>query len=275
MTARHPQPSTNADLARATARARVHARALPCYFACHLTHNLAPHLARLLGQGCAHLLARNLARTGLAWQQTAGNPTQESMVQLSPVFWAEKLNTPSSHASTAALQAAPPARWAALRRAATHAAHAATIVALAICLLPASARAQAQRLDDSASPRQQVPVSWQSSSASQLSGTVQTEYRLVTSAYLGRTARVYLVLPALVPGVLRPSALRMQWRGQGVLGAGSAQLGERVLVWSGKVSQPWLSDTLSLRMDVDPNGIRLPPGMPFRFEPYFEIEPLP
>ena len=141
--------------------------------------------------------------------------------------------------------------------------------------MPVRAHAQAQRLDDSASPRQQVPVSWQSNSANQLSGTVQTEYRLATAAYLGRTARVYLVLPALVPGVLRPSALRMQWRGQGVLGAGSAQLGERVLVWSGKLSQPWLSDTLSLRMDVDPNGIRLPHGVPFRFEPYFEIEPLP
>ena len=255
MTARHPHHPTHADLARATAGARVHARAL--------TRHGASHLAQLL------------AHAGATWRHTNNLQTNQSMVHPSPVFWAAKLNTPSTHPSTAALQPAPPTRWAALRRAATHAAHAATIVALAICLLPASARAQAQRLDDSASPRQQVPVSWQSSSAQQLSGTVQTEYRLATAAYLGRTARVYLVLPALVPGVLRPSALRMQWRGQGVLGAGSAQLGERVLVWSGKVSQPWLSDTLSLRMDVDPNGIRLPPGMPFRFEPYFEIEPLP
>ncbi|ARU05269.1 hypothetical protein CCO03_11785 [Comamonas serinivorans] len=142
---------------------------------------------------------------------------------------------------------------------------------LALC---AQAHGQAQRLDDSASPRQHIDLTWQSSATGQLTAVSQTEYRLATLVHVGRSARIYLVMPALIPGVLHPGALRLQWQGQ-VLAPGRAQPGDRVLVWSGPVKNPYLTDTLSVRIDVDPNGVRLAPNQAFRFEPYFEIEVLP
>ena len=151
---------------------------------------------------------------------------------------------------------------------------------LAACALAAlPALALTERLDDSASPRSQVsaPLQWSADAGDASLATARTriEYRLATARYLGKPARVYFVLPALVPGVLSPSALQMEWRTQGLLGPGRARLGERVLVWTGTVSGPWLSDTLDLTVQLNPSALRLSAGMPLRFEPYFEIEVFP
>ena len=154
------------------------------------------------------------------------------------------------------------------------------LLVLAACTgLALPAQALPERLDDSSSPRSQVsaPLQWTAGTGDASLATARTriEYRLATARYAGKSARIYFVIPALVPGVVNPSALQLEWRGQGLFGQGRARLGERVLVWTGTVPGPWLTDTLDLTLQLDPSGIRLLSGMPLRFEPYFEIEVLP
>lgn len=154
------------------------------------------------------------------------------------------------------------------------------LLVLAACAsLALPAQALPERLDDSSSPRSQVsaPLQWAAGTGDTSLATARTriEYRLATARYTGKSARVYFVIPALVPGVVNPSALQLEWRGQGLLGQGRARLGERVLVWTGTVPGPWLTDTLDITLQLDPSGMRLPAGMPLRFEPYFEIEVFP
>ena len=135
------------------------------------------------------------------------------------------------------------------------------------------------RLNDSSSARSQLSAPLRSAAGAGdtnlATARTRIEYRLATARYTGKSARVYFVIPALVPGVVNPSALQLEWRGQGLLGQGRARLGERVLVWTGTVPGPWLTDTLDITLQLDPSGMRLPAGMPLRFEPYFEIEVFP
>ena len=151
------------------------------------------------------------------------------------------------------------------------------LAACAALALPALALPE--RLDDSSSPRSQVsaPLQWAAGTGDTSLATAHTriEYRLATARYTGKSARVYFVIPALVPGVVNPSALQLEWRGQGLLGQGRARLGERVLVWTGTVPGPWLADMLDLRLQLDTRAVKLLRGMDFGFEPYFEIEVMP
>lgn len=157
-----------------------------------------------------------------------------------------------------------------------HAALVACCTAALLHTLPALALTE--KLDDSASPqsRVQMPMQWAASADSSLA-TAQgrIEYRLSTARYAGKQARVYFVIPPLVPGLLSPTALQVEWRGQGPFAPGKAHPGGRSLVWAGTVTNPWLADTLDLRLQLDTRGVKLMRGMDFGFEPYFEIEVMP
>ena len=145
-----------------------------------------------------------------------------------------------------------------------------------LCGLPAAALTE--KLDDSASPRSRVamPFQWSANADTSLA-TAQgrVEFRLSTARYAGKPARIYFVIPPLVPGLQSPGALQVEWRSQGVFASGRAQPGMRTLVWAGTVPGPWLADTLDLRLQLDPRGVKLLRGMDFGFEPFFEIEVTP
>lgn len=145
-----------------------------------------------------------------------------------------------------------------------------------LCALPAAALTE--KLDDSASPRSRVamPFQWSANADTSLA-TAQgrVEFRLSTARYAGKSARIYFVIPPLVPGLLSPSALQVEWRGQGLFAPGKAQPGGRTLVWAGTVPGPWLADMLDLRLQLDTRAVKLLRGMDFGFEPYFEIEVMP
>ena len=151
------------------------------------------------------------------------------------------------------------------------------LAACAALALPALALPE--RLDDSSSPRSQVsaPLQWAAGTGDTSLATARTriEYRLATARYAGKSARIYFVIPALVPGVVNPSALQLEWRGQGLFAPGKAQPGGRTLVWAGTVPGPWLADMLDLRLQLDTRAVKLLRGMDFGFEPYFEIEVMP
>ena len=109
---------------------------------------------------------------------------------------------------------------------------------IVLALAAAGAAHAAERLDDSASPRSRVPARITLSdegrpliaSRNPTRALVQVgrvEYRLATARYAGRQARIYFVVPALIPGLRSPAGLRVDWRSNGTFAGGSARPGER------------------------------------------------
>jgi hypothetical protein len=153
-------------------------------------------------------------------------------------------------------------------------------------LAAGSSQAAPERLDDSASPRSRVPARVVMSnegrpmadSLNPVSATVsfgRVDYKLATARYVGRQARIYYVVPAVISGLRSPSGLRVDWRGYGFFASGSARPGERQLVWTGTVREAWISEGLDLSFQVDLRELQLPRDGQFGFESYFEIEASP
>lgn len=139
------------------------------------------------------------------------------------------------------------------------------------------------RLDDSASPRARMepqvvygddgrPLS---QSVGARNASVQfgrVDYRLAAASYAGREVRVYYVVPANIPGLRSPSGLQVNWQSQGKFASGSARPGQRTLVWSGKVREPWFNESFVLSMQVNLAELVPSPQPALGFESYFEIE---
>lgn len=135
------------------------------------------------------------------------------------------------------------------------------------------------RLDDSASPRSRFDVKprWQYdeeglADPARLNAMVaeipNVEVRLNTARHVGKSGRVYLVVPDFVSGVRSPAAFRVEWRTRGQLQPGSAVPGTRALVYDGRIATPVLTDFLDLTLRMDARFV----DGGLRFEPHFEIE---
>lgn len=139
--------------------------------------------------------------------------------------------------------------------------------------------AEVARLDDSASPQAQVRSDF--ARARVLGERLlelplgRVEYRLATAPHVGRRARIFYVIPVMVPGLRSPVGMQVQWRGNGLFAAGAGRPGDRVPVWNGVVRTPWMTEALDLTLHIDPAELRLPRGSALSFESYFEIETLP
>lgn len=160
-------------------------------------------------------------------------------------------------------------------------------VSFASTLLAATpAFARTERLDDLTSPRSQVqapqvtdergrPLADSAEARFAIIKFGRVDYRLATGRFVGQQARIYYVVPASIPGLLTPSGLQVQWRGNGVFADGVARPGERHLVWAGTVRERWMSEGLDLTLQLDLRAVRLPSDGRFGFESYFEIETSP
>jgi hypothetical protein len=141
--------------------------------------------------------------------------------------------------------------------------------------------AAAERLDDSASPLTEVQAQVFSETGQLLSDSVnpqqaimqfgQVTYRLNTASYVGQQARIYYVVPALISSLLDSHGVQVQWVGDGQLSDGSAYAGERKLVWSGQIAEPWFTAHLNVTAIVNLNLLKSN-NTNFGFESYFEIE---
>jgi len=151
-----------------------------------------------------------------------------------------------------------------------------------LALLPAFAAATPVRLDDTASPRSRIDVKprWAHGEEvgdnperlnAMLAQVPNLEVRLNTSKYVGKTARIWLVVPDFVPGLRSPNGLRVEWRTRGTLFGGSALPGTRTVVYDGPVRQAFVTDFLDLTLHLDARFLER--GL--RFEPYFEIDVAP
>ncbi len=141
------------------------------------------------------------------------------------------------------------------------------------------AHAQATRLDDSSSPRPQINSDFRNAqmldphTISLPFGHV--EYRLATAPYMGRQARIYYVIPLAVAGLRSPMGMQVQWRSGGLFQGGMGRPGDRVLVWSGVVRAPWITESFDLQLRLDQRQLQMGQGGSLRFESYFEIETQP
>jgi hypothetical protein len=154
--------------------------------------------------------------------------------------------------------------------------------AVAILVLAAPlAFAAPKRLDDRASPRSQVNVesrwlhSGEGLNAEQLNAMVATianlEFRLDTSAYVGKRARIYLVIPEFVQGLRGPGGMRVEWTTRGQFMSGAALPGQRTLVYDGPIQRPSMQESLDLSVYLDARYLER--GL--RFDPAFEIDVAP
>jgi hypothetical protein len=132
------------------------------------------------------------------------------------------------------------------------------------------ADAATYRVDDSASfPRESTTLlQWRQVAPSRgaddaLEGTVAVAVRLNTAPWLDQAGRLYLVLPEQGTPLVRVS-----WRTQGRLLPGQILPGQRVLVFEGPITTPFLDETLALTIEA--SGESLPGMQPLTF--HFEID---
>ncbi|QJR13885.1 hypothetical protein [Usitatibacter palustris] len=137
------------------------------------------------------------------------------------------------------------------------------------------------RLDDSGSPRSRVEVQsrWlhhdEGLSPERLNAMVaditNLEFRLDTSRYVGKRARIYFVIPDFISGLRSVSGMRVEWRSRGTFLPGSALPGQRALVYDGLIQRPSIHESLDLQIYLDARHI----DRITRFDPSFEIDVAP
>jgi hypothetical protein len=96
-----------------------------------------------------------------------------------------------------------------------------------------------------------------------MEGLVNVQVRLNLAPWLGRQARLFLVLPEQPLGPMRAA-----WTTQGRLLPGQLVAGQRTLVYSGAITMPRLEEVLLLKLETD--GTQL--GNSHRVNFHFEID---
>ena len=152
-------------------------------------------------------------------------------------------------------------------------------IALRICLrclfvcglwLAASGNAATFTVDDSQSQvlDGNMPMRWRSVSPARgdhiVQGTTRVQVRLNTAAWIGKSVRIYMALPAQPHGNVLAA-----WQTQSnVLLNGQLNAGQRGLVWSGVVPSALIEDTMVVNVQTD--GRLLAAAQALRF--YFEVD---
>jgi hypothetical protein len=134
---------------------------------------------------------------------------------------------------------------------------------------PAAAGAKTIQIDDSGTQALEpsVGLRWKSVAPSHtgggnlMIGTSTIRVRLNLMPWLHRSGRIYLNLPAQAPG-----PISLSWLTQGRLLPGQLQSGNRMLVYAGAVTAPFLEDTLTVQYSVDGTLIRRAFPVSFHFE---------
>ena len=126
------------------------------------------------------------------------------------------------------------------------------LLAWALMAYAASGAAATYRLDDSASQVFPPNARWEWVQGSLRTG-INTVYlnarvivRIDTSAWVGKSGRVYMVLPIDADG-----RVTAEWQTQGKMLGGRMISGERALVFSGTLTGPILEDTMHVRLSTD------------------------
>jgi hypothetical protein len=144
-------------------------------------------------------------------------------------------------------------------------------VAMAICaaIMAGGGRAATLPIDDTGTVTVQPTLNlrWQELSprhrnSDLMEGTTQVRVHLNVKPWMGRAGKIYMVLPAQLPGNINAS-----WTtSTGRLLPGHVQSGSRALVYSGIITSAVLEDTLLLSITVDGKRMLQTYNLLFRFE---------
>lgn len=94
-------------------------------------------------------------------------------------------------------------------------------------------------------------------------GRTRVNVRLATTPWLGKTGKIYMLLPAESTGTVK-----IKWRSQGLLLDGQLAPGGRTLVYSGVIRERRMEDVLDVQIEAD--GTRISNAQQLRF--HFEID---
>ena len=133
----------------------------------------------------------------------------------------------------------------------------------------AGAARSTQLVDDSGSLPYDAPLrlTWRSVAPrhgvpdNTLIGSTLLRVRLNVAPWMRHSGRIYLVLPVQPPGDLLAT-----WTTQGHLLPGSLRPGGRTLVYSGRLTTPFIEDQLQLSLAVDAARLQQATRLNFHFE---------
>ena len=141
-------------------------------------------------------------------------------------------------------------------------------IAFAAALGATGAGATTLPIDDTGTVTMQptMNVRWQELSprlrnGALMEGAIQVRVRLNVKPWVGHTGKIYMVLPAQLPGDITAA-----WTSTGRLLPGRVQSGNRTLVYSGKINSDVMEDTLLLSLTVDGQRMLQTYNLLFRFE---------
>jgi hypothetical protein len=131
------------------------------------------------------------------------------------------------------------------------------------------ARAKSITIDDSGTTALQPSVSmrWKTATPSRsgggnlMVGTMAVRVRINVMPWLRHSGRIYLNLPAQQPG-----PIGLTWVTQGRFLPGQVQSGNRVLVYAGPITTPFMEDTLTFQFTLDGTLMRRPVPVTYHFE---------
>ena len=92
-------------------------------------------------------------------------------------------------------------------------------------------------------------------------GTLTTQVRLNVMPWLKRSGRIYLSLPAQQPG-----PMTLSWVAQARFRSGQLRSGNRILLYSGPITTPFMEDIFRFQFTVDGTLVRRPFPVTFHFE---------
>jgi hypothetical protein len=118
-----------------------------------------------------------------------------------------------------------------------------------------------QSLDPSVRMRWQNATPARSAADNVMVGTTTVRVRINMTRWLKRVGRIYLSLPAQQPG-----PIRLSWSTQGRFLPGQVQSGNRVLVYAGPITTPFMEDTLTLQFVVSGTLLRRAVPVAYHFE---------
>ena len=118
-----------------------------------------------------------------------------------------------------------------------------------------------QSLEPSVSLRWKSPTPPRAGADNLMIGTATIRVRINVMPWLRHTGRIYLNLPAQQPGPIAVS-----WTTQGRFLPGQLQSGNRVLVYAGPITTPFMEDTLTFQFSVAGTSMQRAVPVTYHFE---------
>jgi len=136
-----------------------------------------------------------------------------------------------------------------------------------LCAVGANAFAATSRVDDTGTSLESITrMYWRQLSPARkvdntMEGVAQVQVRLNLAPWIGRTGRVFMVLPEQPMGPIRAS-----WPAHGRFLAGELASGQRALIYAGPINSPIMEGLLVLKLEVDGTRLQSIQRLNFHFE---------